>query len=61
MGEISFDKLLSPNAQIGVGYNFNKVVGVRLSVNAWQSKAGWNVAGLYPIQKWKWNYTTLTV
>ncbi|MST78530.1 OmpA family protein [Prevotella copri] len=56
LGEISFDKLLSPNAQIGVGYNFNKVVGVRLSVNAWQSKAGWNVAGLYPIQKWKWNY-----
>lgn len=56
LGEISFDKLLSPNAQIGVGYNFNKVVGARLSVNAWQSKAGWNVAGLHPIQKWKWNY-----
>ena len=55
LGEIGFGKLLSPNAQLGVGYNFNKVVGARLSVNAWQSKAGWNVAGMDQ-QKWKWNY-----
>ncbi len=55
LGEIGFGKLLSPNAQLGVGYNFNKVVGARLSVNAWQSKAGWNVEGLGQ-QKWKWNY-----
>ena len=55
LGEIGFGKLLSPNAQLGVGYNFNKVVGARVSVNAWQSKAGWNVEGLGQ-QKWKWNY-----
>ena len=54
LGEISFGKLLSPNAQLGVGYNFNKVVGARLSVNAWQSKAGQEFAG--ETYKWKWNY-----
>lgn len=54
LGEIGFGKLLSPNAQIGVGYEFNKVVGARLSVNAWQSKAGQTVAGT--TYKWKWKY-----
>ena len=54
LGEISFDKLLSPNAQLGVGYNFNKVVGARLSLNAWQSKAGQKVQNT--TYKWKWNY-----
>ena len=54
VGEIGFGKLLSPNAQLGVGYNFNKVVGARLSVNAWQSKAGQNALGNQ--YKWKWNY-----
>ncbi len=44
LGEIGFGKLLSPNAQVGIGYNFNKVVGARFSLNAWQSKAGQNVA-----------------
>lgn len=29
LGEVGFGKLLSPNAQLGVGYNFNKVVGAR--------------------------------
>lgn len=56
LGEISFGKLLSPNAQIGVGYNFNKVVGARLSVNAWQSKAGQEVSYQSDPLKWKWNY-----
>lgn len=59
LGEIGFGKLLSPNAQVGVGYNFNKVVGARLSLNAWQSKAGQNVAGQNVagnVYKWKWNY-----
>ena len=54
LGEIGFGKLLSPNAQVGVGYNFNQVVGARLSLNTWQSKAGQNVAG--NTYKWKWNY-----
>ncbi len=54
LGEIGFGKLLSPNAQIGFGYNFNKVVGARISANAWQSKAGQEVNGT--TYKWKWNY-----
>ena len=54
LGEISFGKLLSPNAQLGVGYEFNNVVGARLSFNAWQSKAGQDVQGT--TYKWKWNY-----
>ena len=54
LGEIGFGKLLSPNAQVGIGYNFNKVVGARFSLNTWQSKAGQNVAG--NVYKWKWNY-----
>lgn len=54
LGEIGFGKLLSPNAQIGLGYNFNPVVGLRLAVNAWQSKAG---SSIYNTDyKWKWNY-----
>lgn len=54
LGEIGFGKLLSPNVQVGVGYNFNQVVGTRLTLNTWQSKAGQNVAG--NVYKWKWNY-----
>lgn len=51
LGEGSFGDLLSPNAQLGVGYNFNSILGVRLGVNAWQSKGSWS--GNYD---WKWNY-----
>lgn len=54
LGEVDFDKLLSMNAQLGVGYNFNSVVGARLAVNAWQSKAGSELDGT--VYKWKWNY-----
>ena len=54
LGEIGFGDLLSPNVQIGYGYNFNKVVGARVSLNAWQSKAGQEFLG--QTYKWKWNY-----
>lgn len=54
LGEIGFGKLLSPNVQVGVGYNFNQVVGARLSLNTWQSKAGQKFDG--NTYKWKWNY-----
>lgn len=54
LGEIGFSDLISPNAQVGLGYNFNKVVGGRLSFNAWQSKAGQKVQNT--TYKWKWNY-----
>ena len=54
LGEIEFGELLSPNAQLGVGYHFNENLGVRMSVNAWQSKAGWNWSP--DNYTWKWNY-----
>ena len=54
LGEIGFGKLLSPNVQVGIGYNFNKVVGARFSLNTWQSKAGQKFDG--NTYKWKWNY-----
>lgn len=67
LGELSFGKLISPNAQIAVGYDFTKVFGLRLSLNAWQSKAGIEAGDYfnfvnqmhYPLtsdKKWKWNY-----
>ena len=63
LGEISTKDLLSPNIQLGVGYEFNKVVGARFSVNAWQAKAGLNTWALDEngnelgtTYKWKWNY-----
>lgn len=43
IGETSFGDLISPNVQIAAGYQFTSVMGLRLSVNAWQSKAGMNL------------------
>lgn len=62
LGEIDFSKLLSPNAQIAVGYQFDRIFGARLSLNAWQSKAGSEfnvnntVFSMHENLKWKWNY-----
>ena len=42
LGETKIQKLLSPNAQLGLGYQFTTVFGARLQANAWQSKGGWN-------------------
>lgn len=52
LGEAKFGDLISPNAQLGVGYNFNPVLGLRLTANAWQSKGGW----VNPSQVYKWKY-----
>ena len=41
LGEAKFSKLLSPNVQLGLGYQFSPIVAVRLQANAWQSKGGW--------------------
>ena len=62
LGEGKFSDLLSPTAQIGVGYNFSKIIGLRLAVNAWQSKGVIKLddnditPGLEYEGKWKWNY-----
>ena len=42
LGEAKFGDLISPNVQLGLGYQFNPVFGMRLQVNGWQSKGGWN-------------------
>lgn len=41
LGEAKFKDLISPNVQIGLGYQFSPVIGLRLQANAWQSKGGW--------------------
>ncbi len=42
LGEAKFDKLLSPNVQFGIGYQFSPVFALRLQANGWQSKGGYN-------------------
>ena len=54
LGEVDFSDLFSYNVQGAIGYNFTKVVGARLAVNAWQSKAGIKVDNFK--QNWKWTY-----
>ena len=41
LGETYFRKLVSPNAQLGLGLQVSPVLAVRLQANAWQSKGGW--------------------
>jgi len=42
LGEAKFKDLLSPNVQLGLGYQFSPIFAARLQANAWQSKGGWN-------------------
>ena len=42
LGEAKFGDLLSPNVQLGLGYQFSPVFGMRLQANGWQSKGGWS-------------------
>ena len=57
LGEIDFDDLLSYNAQLAIGYQFHHALGVRLAVNAWQSKGGSRYSWPNEVDyKWKWNY-----
>ncbi|MBD5358540.1 MAG: OmpA family protein [Bacteroides sp.] len=55
IGEGPFGRLLSPNVQLAAGYKFNPYIGMRLNVNAWQSKACMDQ------YKWKWNYVAPAV
>ncbi|MBQ7510643.1 MAG: hypothetical protein IJT53_07050, partial [Prevotella sp.] len=57
LGEAKFGDLLSPNVQLGLGYQFSPIFAARLQANAWQSKGGWNGYGNPPLTKdYKWNY-----
>jgi len=59
LGEVGFGSLVSPNAQIAFGYEFNPVVGIRLDVNAWKSKGGSEIFNKE--YKWAWNYIAPTL
>ena len=42
LGEAKFGDLISPNVQLGLGYQFSPVFAARLQANGWQSMGGWN-------------------
>lgn len=42
VGEAKFSKLLSPNVQLGLGYQFAPWFAARLQANGWQSKGAWD-------------------
>ena len=54
LGEINFKDLVSPNVQVSLGRQITPVFGARLSVNAWESRAGIDDAN--GSAKWKWKY-----
>lgn len=58
LGETSFGRLASFNAQIGVGYRFNPVLGARLVFNGLTSKGSMTV--FEERSDWKWNYIAPT-
>ncbi len=59
LGEGSFGKLFTGNAQLAAGYKFNPYIGARLALNAWQSRGISDVnTATY---RWKWNYVAPTV
>ena len=57
LGEAKFGDLLSPNFQLGVGYQFSPVLAARIQANGIQSKGGWNGLGNPPLnENYKFNY-----
>jgi outer membrane protein OmpA-like peptidoglycan-associated protein len=60
LGELPFGDLLSYNAQLALGYQFDEVLGARLSLNAFQSKAGSDY-GTLGKWDWKWKYVAPTL
>jgi outer membrane protein OmpA-like peptidoglycan-associated protein len=60
LGEVNFGNLISPNGQVLFGYNFTELWGVRLGVDAWQSKAGQKSQSAGD-EYWKWNYVAPSV
>jgi len=57
LGEAKFKDLISPNVQLGIGYQFNPWFAARIQGNGWQSKGGWNSYAQHPFTyTYKWNY-----
>lgn len=62
LGEVDFSDLLSGNFQVAGGYYFTPVWGLRLAIDAWQSKGGsdLNYLGL-GVRTWKYNFIAPTL
>ena len=62
LGEVDFSDLLSGNFQVAGGYYFTPVWGLRLAIDAWQSKGGsdLNYLGL-GVKTWKYNFIAPTL
>ena len=54
LGEVDFADLNSYNVQAAIGRQFSPIFGLRLAVNAWQSKAGSEINGDKYL--WDWKY-----
>lgn len=52
LGEADFADLLSPSAQVSVGYRFSRLLGARVAFNGWQARNRYN----YPRLDYSWNY-----
>lgn len=59
LGEVDFGDLNSYNVQAAIGRQFNPVVGGRLAINAWQSKAGSKIDN--NTYKWGWKYVAPSI
>ena len=58
IGEGSFADLISPAAQLSIGYQLTPVWGLQLSAAGWESRNGISVS---TYSKYKWNYVQGTV
>lgn len=60
LGEAKFKDLISPNVQLGFGYQITPWFAPRFQVNGWQSKGGWSAwkeNGIeYAPKTYKFNY-----
>lgn len=52
VGEVSFSELINPAAQLGIGYQFSPVWGIRFAADGWQAKGSW----VNPSNVYKYNY-----
>ena len=52
VGEAKFTKLISPHAQLALGYQFTPLLGARLSVSGWEGRNCYS----FPRVEYKWNY-----
>lgn len=57
LGEVAFDKLISPAAAISAGRQFTPVFGLRFGVSGWQSKGAW----VNPETIYKYNFAQANV